>query len=238
VPNPATALAHILASLHDADGRIAVDGFYDDVKDWDAATRDAIRALDFDEGRFRDDVGVPALTGEAGYSTLERLWIRPTCEVNGLLSGYTGQGAKTVLPARSMAKVSFRLVPDQDPARVAELFRAHVTRVAPEGVRVRVEELHGGHPWRADPRGPLFEAASRALEEAFGRAPVLVGEGGSIPIVGDFERILGAPALLVGFALPGANMHAPDEWIPVENVDVGTVSLVRLYEELATALRG
>jgi acetylornithine deacetylase/succinyl-diaminopimelate desuccinylase-like protein len=237
VPNPAMALARILASLHDDEGRIAIADFYDDVLDWDEATRDAIRALSFDDEDFRAGVGAPALAGESGYSTLERLWIRPTCEVNGLLSGYTGQGAKTVLPARAMAKVSFRLVPDQDPGRVAEALRAHVERVAPAGVRVRIEELHGGRPWRADPTGPLFDAASRALEEAFGRAPVLVGEGGSIPIVGDFERILGAPALLVGFALPGANMHAPDEWISVENVDKGTTALVRLYEELAGALR-
>jgi acetylornithine deacetylase/succinyl-diaminopimelate desuccinylase-like protein len=238
VPNPAMALARILATLHDEGGRVAIPGFYDDVLEWDAATRDAIRALPFAEEGFRAEVGAPALTGEDGYSTLERLWIRPTCEVNGLLSGYTGEGAKTVLPARAMAKVSFRLVPDQDPARVAELVRAHVERVAPAGVRVRVEELHGGHPWRAEPGGPLFDAASRALEEAFGRAPVLVGEGGSIPIVGDFERVLDAPALLVGFALPGANMHAPDEWISIDNVDRGTGALVRLYEELAGALAG
>ncbi len=237
VPNPATALARILATLHDDRGRIAIPGFYDDVLEWDAETRDAIRGLDFDDAAFRDGVGAPALFGEAGYSTLERLWIRPTCEVNGLLSGYTGQGAKTVLPARAMAKVSFRLVPDQNPARVVELLRAHVERVAPEGVRVRVEDLHGGRPWRANPSGPLFDAASRALEAAFGRAPVLAGEGGSIPIVGDFERVLGVPALLVGFAPPGANMHAPDEWIPLENIDKGTLALVRLYDELAAALR-
>lgn len=238
VPNPAMALARILASMHDERGHIAIPGFYDDVVDWDADTRAAIRGLEFDEERFRADVGAPALAGEEGYSTLERLWIRPTCEVNGLLSGYTGEGAKTVLPARAMAKVSFRLVPDQTPGRVAELVEAHVKKVAPSGVRVRVVELHGGRPWRANPSGPLFDAASRALEEAFGRAPVLVGEGGSIPIVGDFERVLGVPALLVGFAPPGANMHAPDEWIPVRNIDEGTVALVRLYEELAGALDG
>lgn len=236
VPNPAMALARILASLHDDRARIAIPGFYDDVVEWDAETREAIRQLEFDDEAFRDGVGAPALAGEADYSTLERLWIRPTCEVNGLLSGYTGEGAKTVLPARAMAKVSFRLVPDQTPDRVEALLEAHLKSVAPDGVRVRVEALHGGHPWRANPTGPLFDAASRALEDAFGRAPVLVGEGGSIPIVGDFERELGVPALLVGFAPPNANMHAPDEWIPVENIDTGIVALVRLYEELAGAL--
>jgi len=236
VPNPATELARMLAGLHDESGRIRIDGFYDDVLDWDDATRESIRGLPFDEERFRREVGAPSLSGEAGYSVLERLWIRPTCEVNGLLSGYTGEGAKTVLPAKAMAKVSFRLVPDQTPERVAELFLSHLERVAPDGVRVRVEELHGGNPWRADPEGPLFDAASTALKEAFGRAPVLAGEGGSIPIVGDFERILGAKALLVGFALPGANMHAPDEWFPVENFERGIGALARLYEELARAL--
>ncbi len=238
VPNPAAALAHIIDSMHDEEGRITVDGFYDDVLEWDEDTRAAIRALDFDDEEFRDSVGAPALAGEAGYSTLERLWIRPTCEVNGLLSGYTGEGAKTVLPARAMAKISFRLVPDQDPARVAQQVRAHLDRVTPAGVRTEVLELHGGRPWRADPSGPLFDAASRALKESFGKAPVLVGEGGSIPIVGDFEEILGAPVLLVGFALPGCNMHAPDEWIPVENVERGTEALIRLYAEVADTLGG
>ena len=237
LPNPAMALARMLATLHDADGRIAIPGFYDDVLDWDAATREAISQLPFDDDTFREGVGAPALTGEAGYSTLERLWIRPTCEVNGLLSGYTGEGAKTVLPAEAMAKVSFRLVPDQDPARVARLLRAHLEAVRPTGVAIEVIELHGGNPWRADPRGPLFDAAGRSLAAAFGTAPVLVGEGGSIPIVGEFERILEAPALLLGFALPGCNMHAPDEWFTLDNFATGIEALIRLHHELAEALR-
>jgi acetylornithine deacetylase/succinyl-diaminopimelate desuccinylase-like protein len=238
VPNPAMALARILATLHDEDGHIAIDGFYDDVLEWDEATRAAIQSLPHSDEEFREVVGSPGLSGEAGYSTLERLWIRPTCEVNGLLSGYTGEGAKTVLPARAMAKVSFRLVPDQDPAKVGQLLRDHVARVAPAGVKVEVKELHGGNPWRANPSGPLFDAASTALEEAFGKKPVLVGEGGSIPIVGDFEEVLGAPVLLVGYSLPGCNLHAPDEWLSVENFHTGIDSLTRLYEELAETLRG
>ena len=236
VPNPAMVLARMLATLHDEQGRIAIPGFYDDVLSWDAETREAIRQLPFDEGRFCDEVGTPGLSGEAGYSTLERLWIRPTCEVNGLLSGYTGEGAKTVLPAKAMAKVSFRLVPDQDPHHVVEALRAHLSSVAPPEVNVELVELHGGKPWRADPTGPLFEAAGAALEEAFGQAPVLIGEGGSIPIVGDFERVLGAPALLVGFALPGCNMHAPDEWFTVENFEKGIDALISLYDRLGTVL--
>lgn len=236
IANPAAALSRMIATLHDERGRIRIPGFYDDVKEWDAETREAIRGLPFDEERFREGVGATALVGEEGWSTLERLWIRPTCEVNGLLSGYTGEGAKTVLPAEAMAKISFRLVPDQDPRRVARLLEEHLKAVAPEGATVEVTELHGGHPWRADPGGPLFEAAADALEAAFGARPVLVGEGGSIPIVGDFERVLDAPVLLVGFALPGCNMHAPDEWFSLENHDRGIDALIRLYREVGDAL--
>ena len=233
VANPANALARLIASLHDEDGRIAIDGFYDDVRDWEASIRDGIRALPFEDEAFRQGVGSPQLVGERGYGTLERLWIRPTCDVNGLLSGYTEEGAKTVLPARAMAKVSFRLVPDQDPARVGELFRAHVAAHTPPGVEIRVSELHGGRPWRGRAGGAVFQAAERALERAFGTAPVHVGEGGSIPIVVEFEEILGAPAVLVGFALPGANMHAPNEWFPLENFEKGIRTLAYLFEELS-----
>jgi acetylornithine deacetylase/succinyl-diaminopimelate desuccinylase-like protein len=232
VTNAANALAKILATLHDADGRVAVEGFYDDVADWDDDTRARIRALPFDEEAYRTDLAVDTLTGEKGWSVLERLWIRPTCDVCGILSGYTGEGAKTVLPNHAMAKVSFRLVPDQTPERVAELVRAHVARVAPPGVTVRIDELHGGRPWRTNVEGPLVEAASAALEEAFGTAPVLQGEGGSIPIVVDFEERLGATALLVGFSLPGCNLHAPDEWFPLDNFETGIGALALLYGKL------
>jgi acetylornithine deacetylase/succinyl-diaminopimelate desuccinylase-like protein len=232
VPNPAMALARILASLHDPKGRVAIEGFYDDVALWDEETRNAIRALPFDEESFRSGTGAPGLAGEEGFSTLERLWTRPTCEVNGLLSGYTGEGAKTVLPAQAMAKVSFRLVPDQDPTRVVDQLRRHVARVAPPEVDVEVVELHGGLPWRARPEGPVFEAARAALREAFGVEPVLTGEGGSIPIVSDFERVLGARAVLLGFALPGANMHAPDEWFPDAHLELGIRTLLGFYSRL------
>lgn len=231
VVNPAMALARILATMHDADGRIAIPGFYDDVRPFPDHVRAAMRELPFSDAQLMHEVGVTALGGEAGYTTLERLWTRPTCEVNGLLSGYTGEGAKTVLPAKSMAKVSFRLVPDQDPAVIAALVDAHVQRVAPPGVSVTVEYLHGGRPWRADLQGPIIEAGKLALEAAFGRAPVITGEGGSIPVVGDFERILGAPVLLMGFGLPGENAHAPDEWIAVANYQTGIRAAAALYEE-------
>ena len=235
VVNPAMALARILATLHDAEGRIAIPGFHDAVREWPPAVRAQMRELPFADETLREETGVPALGGEAGYTTLERLWTRPTCEVNGLLSGYTGEGAKTVLPATAMAKVSCRLVPDQDPQEIARLVDEHVQRVKPDGVTVTVRNLHGGRPWRADLGGPLYDAAREALEAAFGRAPVVTGEGGSIPVVGDFERILGAPVLLVGFGLPGENAHAPDEWISVENFTRGMRAVAVLWEAYGRA---
>ncbi len=234
VMNPAMALARILATMHDADGRIAIPGFYDAVRDWGDAARKDIRALPFDEEHFRGETGSPALFGEKGYSTLERLWMRPTCEVNGMLSGYTGEGAKTVLPAHAMAKVSCRLVPDQTPDQIEKLMRAHIARVAPPGVEVTVQQLHGGTPWRANLDGPLFDAARRALATAFDREPVTTGEGGSIPVVGDFQRILNAPVLLVGFGLPGENAHAPNEWMSEENYFKGMRAMAALWDELAS----
>jgi acetylornithine deacetylase/succinyl-diaminopimelate desuccinylase-like protein len=232
VANPATVLARIIASFHDDDGRILIDGFYDDVRPAPEFV-EQIRSLPFDEQEYRAEVGVPELAGEKGYTTYERLWIRPTCEVNGLLSGYTGEGSKTVLPAYAMAKVSCRLVPDQDPATIEKLFRDHVDRVAPKGVTVEVLVLHGGRPWRASLQGPLYDAGARALHAAFGRDVIFAGEGGSIPIVSEFERVLGAPVLLMGFGLPGENAHAPDEWMSVENFEKGTHASARLLEELA-----
>jgi acetylornithine deacetylase/succinyl-diaminopimelate desuccinylase-like protein len=232
VINPATALARIIASFHDENHRVAIPGFYDKVREWSPDARERIRALPFDESKFGEEVGAPSLGGEKGQSTLERIWTRPTCEINGLLSGYTGEGAKTVLPATAMAKVSCRLVPDQDPDEIATLVRAHVERVSPPGVTVTIRALHGGRPWRADLKGPLYDAARRALATAFGQEPVIVGEGGSIPVVGDFERILEAPVLLVGFGLPGENAHAPNEWMSDENFVKGTRAIAALWDEI------
>ena len=232
VVNPTMALARMLATMHDAKGRIAIKGFYDKVRPWDKKTRDAIKKLKFSDANFRHETGSPALNGEAGYSTLERIWTRPTCEVHGTLSGYTAEGAKTVLPSKAMAKISFRLVPDQDPAQVEKQLRAHLKKVAPKGVTVKLTVMHGGNPWRAELNGPLYDAARRALQAAFNKAPVIVGEGGSIPVVGDFARILKAPVLLVGFGLPGENAHAPDEWISVENFTKGLRAIATLYDEL------
>ncbi|MGI9076967.1 MAG: dipeptidase [Gemmatimonadaceae bacterium] len=236
VVNPAMALARILASLHDSDARVTIPGFYDKVRDWDDSVRKQIRELPFSDEDFRQETGSTALGGEKGFSTLERIWTRPTCEVNGLLSGYTGEGAKTVLPAKAMAKVSCRLVPDQDPEEIGKLMQSHIDGVTPKGVQVKVTHLHGGRPWRAEPSGPLFDAARAALSAAFGREPVLAGEGGSIPVVGDFERILGTPVLLMGFGLPGENAHAPDEWLSDENFVNGMRAIAVLWEEIAKRL--
>jgi acetylornithine deacetylase/succinyl-diaminopimelate desuccinylase-like protein len=236
VINPATVLGRIIASFHDEHWHSRIPGFYDDVyaaEDF----RSQIRKLPFDNEGFRKETGAPKTDGEQGFTTLERIWIRPTVEINGLLSGYTGEGSKTVLPAHAMAKVSCRLVPDQDPDRMADLVIKHIRNVAPESVRVEIEKLHGGKPWRAKTEGPLYEAASAALEMAFGKKTVFAGEGGSIPIVPEFEKVLGAPALLMGFGLPGENAHAPDEWMSLENYEKGTHAAAELLSQVSTRMR-
>jgi acetylornithine deacetylase/succinyl-diaminopimelate desuccinylase-like protein len=188
------------------------------------------------EEQLREGVGAPALGGEAGFSALERLWYRPTLDVNGLLSGFTGTGSKTVLPSMAMAKVSMRLVPDQDPDTVFQAFEAHVRSLAPEGVRVEIKRFHGGEPWVANTDHPIFDAAQAALEAGFGAPPAFIREGGSIPIVSLFEDLFQAPALLVGFALPGCNAHAPDEWLDLGVYRKGIEALANLYGGIADSL--
>ncbi|CAN5834209.1 dipeptidase [soil metagenome] len=235
VVNPANALARIIARLHDEQGRVTIPGFYDDVRELTEEERRTIAGLPFTEERLREEVGAPELGGEAGFSALERLWARPTLDVNGLLSGYTGEGAKTVLPARAMAKISMRLVPDQDYRTIERQFTEYVRQLAPPGVSVEVEALHGGQPWYAQPKGEIFTAARRALAAAFGQEPVFIREGGSIPIVQAFERIFDVPVVLIGFGLPGENAHAPNEWLSIENYTRGTQAIATLYHELRPA---
>ena len=235
VVNPAMALARILATMHDENGHVMIEGFYDSVRTWEPATLAGMKKLPFDAETFRHETGAPELGGEKGFSILEQLWARPTCEVNGLLSGYIGEGAKTVLPSKAMAKVSCRLVPDQSPQEIEAKILAHVNKVAPKGVTATVKFLHGGKPWRAELNGPLYDAARRALATAFSKPPVIVGEGGSIPVVGDFERILRAPVLLVGFGLPGENAHAPDEWMSEENFRIGMRAMAAFWDEYGAA---
>lgn len=236
VRNPANALAALVAGLQKEDGSVAIAGFYDDVTPLELAETRRIRELPFDEDAFAREAGAAALDGgETAYSPLERLWTRPSCDVNGIAAGYAGEGAKTVLPSSAMAKISFRLVPNQTPERVQQLFERHVRDHAPPGVHFRVEALHGARPWRAEPAGEVFEAAARALEASFGARPLLVGEGGTIPIVVELEEILGADTLLMGFALPGANMHAPNEWLAIDCFERGIDALVRFYDEIGAS---
>jgi acetylornithine deacetylase/succinyl-diaminopimelate desuccinylase-like protein len=236
VVNPATAVARIVASFHDENWRARIEGFYDDV-DEAKIFRGELAKLPWKDEEFMTETGAVSLHGEKGFTTIERLLVRPTVEVNGMLSGYTGEGAKTVLPAHAMVKVSCRLVPNQDPDKIAELVKKHVEKVKPAGVKVRCEYIHGGKPWRANVQGPLYEAGAAALEKAFGKKPVYGGSGGSIPIVPEFERILKAPALLMGFGLPGENAHAPNEWMSVANYEKGIRAAAELLNELATRLK-
>ncbi len=229
VVNPANALAEILAALRDDRGRVTIPGFYDDVRPITERDREELGRIPFDEAEYREETGVPELGGEEGYSPLEQLGYRPTCDVNGLLAGFTGEGAKTVLPARAMAKVSMRLVPDQDPGAIAAAARDYIRELAPDGVEVEVRDLHGGRPWAARPEGPLVDAAAEALEEAFGNPPVFLREGGSIPIIPRFAETFGVQVLPIGFALPGCNIHAPDEWLDLEVYHEGIEALARLY---------
>lgn len=235
VPNAGNALAGILASLHHPDGRIALDAFYDDVADTDPSLRAEWAGLGFDEDAFRKGAGGAALAGEPGFTTPERIWTRPALDVNGILCGYTGPGKKTVLPCRAVAKLSFRLVPDQDPARVAELLEGHVRRVAPRDVDVDVRFLQANRPWREDPECPLFRAAASAQETVWGVPPVRVAHGGTLPIAPEISDALGAPVMTMGFALPGANMHAPNEWIPLDHFELGARTMLRFYETLRDA---
>lgn len=233
VPNPVHILAGLVASLHDADGRVAVEGFYDDVREASPDLRAAWAGLAFDEVAFRGGAGGAPLVGEPGFSTPERLWIRPCLDVNGVVGGYTGPGKKTVLPSRARAKLSARLVPDQDPERVLGLLRSHVLARVPEGVEVTFIAHQANPPFRADPSGPLFDAASRALADVYGVPAVRVAHGGTLPIARAFADLITPSVAVMGFALPGANMHAPNEWIPVEQLELGMKTMVRLYAELA-----
>lgn len=233
VMNPANALASIVARLHDGDGRCTVPGFYDRVRALSETEKQAIRDLPFDEQGFLREAGAPQPHGEKGYSTYERVTSRPTCDVNGMWSGYTGEGAKTVLPSFAAAKISMRLVPDQDPATIYAAFEKHVRALAPPSVTVKVIDLHGGMPFISDPDDPRMQAAVRALARAWPKKPALFREGGSIPVMASFQRILGYPCILMGFALHDDQVHAPNEKYSLSSFHGGTKSCAYLYEELA-----
>jgi acetylornithine deacetylase/succinyl-diaminopimelate desuccinylase-like protein len=233
VANPAMVLAQILGQIKDKGGRIKIPGFYDDVRELAPAEREEFAKLPFNEKKYRRDLGAPKLFGESGYTTLERVWGRPTFEVNGLLSGFTGEGAKTVIPAVSMAKVSMRLVPDQDPKKIGDLFEAYLLKTAPKTVEVKLTRMHGGRPWMTSFDNPFVQAAARAIEKGFGSRPVFNREGGSIPVVSTFEEVLGLPTVLFGVGLPDENAHAPNEKLDLSNFHNGVIASAYLYDEIA-----
>jgi acetylornithine deacetylase/succinyl-diaminopimelate desuccinylase-like protein len=233
VANPAMVLVQVLAQMKDRGGRIKIPGFYDDVVPLQEEERKAWASLPFNEKQYRKDFGIPRLFGETGYTTLERTWARPTFEVNGLLSGFTGEGAKTVLPAVAMAKVSMRLVPNQSPDTIARLFEEYVTKVTPKTATLKVTRMHGGKPWMTSYDNPFVQAAGRAIEKGFGQKPVFTREGGSIPVVSTFQEELGLPSVLFGVGLPDENAHAPNEKLDVANFHGGIIASAILYEEIA-----
>ncbi len=233
VHNPAQALCEIIAGLHNPDGSVAVPGFYDDVRALDDAERSELGRFPYTEEAFRHDTGAPASWGEQGYLLHERTGARPTLEVNGLISGWTGTGAKTVLPARALAKISCRLVADQDPARIYEIMKAHIAHITPPTVHSDLRLLHTGRSAFTDRRSPVMQAAIAAFEEGWGAAPVFWREGGSIPIVSDFQEVLGAPVVLMGFGLPDDGPHGPNEKFTLECFWRGIATSISFLHQMA-----
>ena len=231
-PNPFIALAQMLARLKDEEGRILIPGFYDEILPPSSDELAAWRSLPFDEEQYRiAEVGSRTLVGEAGYSVLERTWARPTLDVHGIPGGFIGAGAKTVIPAKALAKVSMRLVPGMTPDKTFALYKSYVEKIAPAGVEVEVRLIHSGDPCLIPVDNPYVRAATRALEEVWGQKTVFIRSGGSIPIVGDFDRHLGIPSVIMGFGLPDDNIHAPNEKFHLKNFELGIESVVRFLEE-------
>ena len=217
IANPSTAIAKLISSLHDSDGKIKVAGFYDDVREIQEWERDAWAGLPVNEAETLELTGSSELFGEIGFTDAERRWARPTAEVNGIGGGYQGEGSKTVIPSQSFAKLSFRLVPDQDPENILKLVKEHLELHLTPGIRIECEFGHSGKAYLMDPKSAYGKAAQNALREAFGREPALIREGGSIPIVQTFKEVLGADTLLLGLALPDCQIHAPNENFLIQN---------------------
>ena len=234
VQNPANALAGIIAALKGPDGRIRIPGFYDAVVALTDEEHAAIAELRSTRRSIGGTLGMRGLVGEVGYTTLERRATRPTLDVNGIWGGFQGDGTKTIIPAHAHAKVSCRLVPAQDPAEIFEKFRDFVLEIAPPGVKVTVQDLGGGRPSLTPIDHPMTQAAARALEATFGRAPVFIREGGSIPVTASFESILGLPVVLLGFCQPHENAHAPNEWMSLANYEGAIRAIVATFDEIAT----
>lgn len=234
VMNPAHALAHLIDSLHDADGRVAVEGFYRDVEPLREEERAAFAKLPFNEAAYRDELQVPALFGESGYTTLERFWARPTLEVNGMWAGFTGEGQKTIVPASAHAKLTCRLVPHQQPTQVLDAVEAHLRTHLPPGVRLIVERGEGAPGSITPIDHPAVKAAEQAIESVYHTPASYIRMGGSIPVVVDFQETLGIPTLLLGFALPNENFHAPNEHFHLENFYRGAETVATLWQVLGS----
>ena len=233
-PNPFVALAQIIAKLKDESGRILIPGIYDKIIPPSADELAAWKSLPFDEEHYREaEVGSRVLVGEAGYSVLERSWARPTLDVHGMPGGFTGAGAKTVIPAKAVAKVSLRLVPDMTPAETFALYFDYIRKIEPAGVDVDVRLIHSGDPCLIPTGNPYIQAATVALKEVWGRETVFIRSGGSIPIVGDFAKHLDLPSVMMGFGLPDDNLHAPNEKFLIANFYQGTESIIRFLERVA-----
>lgn len=234
VPNPITILAEMIAGLHDKNFRVTVPGFYDDVATASRSERKALNSLPWKEKDFRRMVGARGLCGEKGYTTVERLWIRPTLELNGIWGGYLGEGAKTVIPSKASAKISTRLVPNQNPAKIARLVERHIRKLLPKTVQCDFQVLSAGKPWVAAYTHPIFQKAIHALDAGFGKKAVFIREGGSIPFVTQMHDTFKIPCVLMGFGLPDENAHAPDEHILLENYFGGIKAVAFFYQSLAS----
>jgi acetylornithine deacetylase/succinyl-diaminopimelate desuccinylase-like protein len=234
VPNPLTILAELFAKLHDKNFRVNVPGFYDSVATVSKAERKVLNGLPWKRKEFEKAVGAPGYFGEKGYTIVEQLWTRPTLELNGIWGGYTGEGAKTVIPSKAYAKFSTRLVPDQTPLKIAKLVEKQVRALLPEAVSCKFEVLSTGKPWSASFQAPIFKKAQSALEKGFGKKAVFIREGGSIPFVTQMHDTFKVPCVLIGFGLPDENAHAPDEHIALENYFGGIKAIAHFYADLAT----
>jgi acetylornithine deacetylase/succinyl-diaminopimelate desuccinylase-like protein len=233
VANPITALAQLLATLHDHEGRVAIAGFYDRVKPLEDWEREAWHKLPFDGDKLvLKETGVPELFGETGYNSLERVWARPTAEINGIGGGYQGKGTKTVIASHAMAKLTFRLVPEQEGDEILKLAKTHLRKNLAKGVTLEITDGHSGPWYLTDPHSAIGEAAQRALRQAFNAEVALIREGGSIPIVSEFRSILGVETLLMGLALPDCRAHSPNENFPLENLEGGIRLNKAILQEL------
>jgi acetylornithine deacetylase/succinyl-diaminopimelate desuccinylase-like protein len=238
VANPVNVLCRLMAALHDSQGRVQIPGFYDDVQPLTDAERKQFAALPFDERAYLNELGSPAAWGEAGYTTLERRWARPTCDINGMYGGYTGVGPKTIVPAKAVAKITCRLVPRQDPQKVLAALEQFLRSQCPNTVSLEFQTFHGAGAFLLDPTSPYIAAAKAAIREGFGAEPVLIREGGSIPVVNAFQRVLGVDTLLLGWGQNTDNLHSPDEHFTIADFHRGTRASAALWEQLAELRAG